>query len=319
MGTASFGGLTGSIENMSPTHQINTIADYHRLVNLPGPRDPLISILRFEDMKRRPGNCSGQLVHHFYSIAFKKNVNSKLKYGGNEVDFDKGVMHFMSPGQELAFEISSEEEFTHTGWLMLIHPDFLLNSVLSARIRQYPYFSYRVNEALFLSADEETMVLEMFSKISKEYFAEPDAFTRNLLIDHITLLLSYCDRFYERQFINRKEVHHHLVDSLGVTLDEYFQSGRLVTSGIPTVDYLSRSLHISPGYLSRLLRLHTGQSTKHFINDRLLQLAKEKLSAPDLTISEIAYELGFVYPQSFGKFFRQQTGVSPVEFRKKRG
>jgi len=296
-------------------HLIKTIAEYHRFMELPKPEHPLVSVVKFEDIKRQPNNCPSSIIHNFYSIALKKNFKQKLKYGQQDFDFDEGVMHFMSPKQVLTIQASSEEAFEHSGWLLLIHPDFLWNTPLSKKIKQYEYFSYKLNEALFLSDKEENLVTDIIEKIAQEYHTPIDNFSQDVMIAQIELLLTYAERFYQRQFITRKIANHSLLNQLDILLTEYFKTENSVHEGIPTVQFIAEQLNISANYLSRLLQLLTGQSTKQFIHDKLIDLAKEKLSTTDLSVSEIAYSLGFEHPQSFSKLFKNKTNVSPLAFR----
>lgn len=303
--------------NTSAPIQIKTIAEYHRLMELPKPEHPLVSVVRFEDIKRNPKSGPGSIIHNFYSIALKKNFHAKLKYGQQDFDFDEGVMHFMSPKQVLSVHslTEEEEELKHSGWLLLIHPDFLWNTSLSKKIKEYEFFSYKVNEALHLSDKEETLVTEIIQHISDEYHTAIDKFSQEVIIAQVELLLTYSERFYQRQFITRKIANHRILDQLEVLLTEYFSSANLANKGIPTVQFIAENLNISPNYLSRLLQLLTGQSTKQFIHDKLIDLAKEQLSTTGLSVNEIAYNLGFEHPQSFNKLFKSKTNLSPLEFR----
>ncbi len=300
---------------MASPHHIKTIAEYHRLMELPKPEHPLVSVVKFEDIKRHPGNSPKSIIHNFYSIALKKNFTAKMKYGQQDFDFDEGVMHFMAPKQVLSVQTTNKDEFKHTGWLLLIHPDFLWNTPLSKKIKQYKYFSYQVNEALHLSAKEEAMITTIIQNIAQEYYANIDSLSQDVIIAQIELLLTYSERFYQRQFITRKISNHKILNQLEELLSEYFSTDDLVDKGIPTVQFIADNLHISPNYLSHLLQLLTGQSTKQFIQEKVIDLAKEKLSTTDLSMSEIAYELGFEHPQSFSKLFKIKTNLSPLEFR----
>ena len=297
-----------------PIH-IKTIAEYHRLRELSKPEHPLISVIKFENLKRISTDCSISLIHNFYSIALKKNFNAKMKYGQQDFDFDEGVMHFMSPKQVLTIQASADEEFKHSGWLLLIHPDFLWNTPLSKKITQYEYFSYKLNEALHLSEKEETLVADIIEKIAQEYHTNIDNFSQDVIIAQIELLLTYSERFYQRQFITRKITNHRVLNQLESFLSDYFRNDNLSEKGIPTVQFTADSLHISANYLSRLLQLLTGQSTKQFIYDKLIDIAKEKLSTTDLSVNEIAYNLGFEHSQSFSKLFKRKTNQSPLAFR----
>ena len=300
---------------MTSPHHIKTIAEYHRFMELPKPEHPLISVVRFEDIKRMPDDSITSIINNFYSIALKKNFHAKMKYGQQEFDFDEGVMHFMSPKQVLTIETTANEAFEHSGWLLLIHPDFLWNTALTKKIKTYEYFNYNVNEALHLSDKEETLVTDIIQKIGQEYQTNIDNFSQDVIIAQIELLLTYCERFYQRQFITRKIANHYVLNQLEFLLSEYFKLDNLSHKGLPTVQYVAEHLNISPNYLSRLLQHLTGQSTKNFIHDKLIELAKEKLSTTDLSVNEIAFELGFEHSQSFSKLFKSKTNYSPLEFR----
>jgi AraC-like DNA-binding protein len=296
-----------------PPHTINTIAAYHQYMGLPKPEHPLVSVIKFEDIKRRPGNETQSLTHHFYSVALKRNFNGKMKYGQQEYDFDAGLLIFIAPGQ--VFTIEAEEELIHSGWLLLVHPDFLWNTPLAKTIRQYEYFSYAVNEALYLSEKEEATMTGIMQNIEQEYHASIDKFSQPVIIAQLELLLIYAERFYQRQFITRKISNHSILQRLEDLLTAYFNSDELTKKGLPTVQYIADALHVSPNYLSALMKVLTGQSTQQHIHDKLIAIAKEKLSTTRLSVSEIAYELGFEHSQSFSKLFKSKTNLSPIEFR----
>ncbi len=296
-------------------HHIKTIAEYHRLTGLPKPEHPLISVIKFEDIKHASADFPKSIIHNFYSIALKKNFNAKMKYGHQDFDFDEGVMHFMSPKQVLSFETTSGEEVKHSGWLLLIHPDFLWNTSLLQKIKGYEYFGYKVSEALHLSDKEEAMMVGIMQNIAQEYHTSIDKFSHDVIIAQLELLLTYSERFYQRQFITRRIANHQILNRLEQLLSEYFNNDKLAAEGIPTVEYFANALHLSSNYLSRLLKTLTGQSTKQFIHDKVIDLAKERLSTTELTVNEIAYELGFEHPQSFSKLFKMKTNYSPLEFR----
>jgi AraC family transcriptional activator of pobA len=295
--------------------RIKTISEYHRLMGLPKPEHPLISVINFESIKHLPYDESISFVFNFYSISLKRNFNGKMKYGQQEYDFDEGIMFFISPGQVFGIEVEKDEALKHSGWLLLIHPDFLWNTPLAKTIKQYEYFDYSVNEALYLSEKEETTIINTMQNIGQEYHSNIDKFSQDIIIAQLELLLNYADRFYHRQFITRKITNHSILDRLADILTEYFNSETLVNKGLPTVQYIAGTLNVSPGYLSGLLKTLTGQSTQQHIHDKLMEKAKEKLSTTGLSVSEIAYELGFEHPQSFSKLFKIKTNLSPLEFR----
>ncbi len=296
-------------------HRIKTISEYHQVMGLPKPEHPLISVINFDLIKRLPYDESINVVFDFYSISLKRNFNGKMKYGQQEYDFDEGIMFFISPGQVFGMEIDKGSPLTHSGWLLLIHPDFLWHTSLAKTMKQYEYFNYSVHEALFLSEREETTIIGMMQSMEQEYRSNIDKFSQTIIIAQLELLLSYAERFYQRQFITRKIANHQILNRLEEILTEYFNSDTLLKRGLPTVQYIAETLNISPSYLSGSLKMLTGQSTQQHIHDKLIEKAKEKLSTTSLSISEIAYELGFEHPQSFSKLFKTKTELSPLEFR----
>jgi AraC family transcriptional activator of pobA len=300
--------------NMQPL-RIKTISEYHKIMGLPKPEHPLISVINFESIKKLPSDGPTSLVFDFYSISLKRDFNARFKYGQQEYDFDEGIMFFISPGQVFGIEVNEDKEIKHSGWLLLVHPDFLWNTALAKTIKQYEYFDYSVNEALYLSEKEEVTITSMMQSIEQEYRSNIDKFSQDIIIAQLELLLNYADRFYHRQFITRKITNHRILNRLEDVLTEYFNSDALAKKGLPTVQYIAESLNISPNYLSGMLKLLTGQSTQQHIHDKLIEKAKEKLSTTGLSVSEIAYELGFEHSQSFSKLFKTKTNLSPLEFR----
>jgi AraC-like DNA-binding protein len=294
--------------------RFKTISEYHAFRGLPKPEHPLISVTNFESV---PGNVSDgpvRLVSDFYFVMLKRNFYGKVKYGQQEYDFDEGVLFFIAPGQVFSVEAGRKDE-KHAGWMLLIHPDFLWNTPLAKTIQHYEYFDYAVNEALFLSEKEETTLTGIIRHIEQEYRSNIDAFNQGIIVIQLELLLAYAERFYHRQFITRKIAHHKILDKLEAILTEYFDSDDLVKRGLPSVQDIAAELNVSPNYLSALLKVLTGQSTQQHIHDKLIAKAKEKLSTTDLSVSEIAYALGFEHPQSFSKLFKTKTNLSPQAFR----
>jgi len=295
--------------------RIKTISEYHRVMGLPKPEHPLITVVNLETITHPPDIDPLTLVFDFYSISLKRMSNAKIKYGQLQYDFDEGVMFFMSPGQVFGIDTNPDEPVICSGWLLLVHPDFLWNTPLAKTIKQYEYFSYSVHEALHVSDKEETMMAGIFQNIDHEYRSNIDKFSQNVIIAQLELLLTYAERFYNRQFITRKITSHQILNRLEDILTEYFNRNDLVQKGLPTVLYIAEELNVSPSYLSALLKALTGQSTQQHIHNKLFEKAKEKLSTTSLSVSEIAYELGFEHPQSFSKLFKTKTSLSPLEFR----
>lgn len=299
---------------MPEIHKVKTISEYHQIMDLPKPKHPLISVMDYGTLKKQERNTSIRLVLDFYSISVKRNMNVKIKYGQQEYDFDEGLMFFIAPGQVFSIEHSGPV-ITPSGWNLLVHPDFLWNSQLAKKIRQYDYFDYSVHEALFLSESEESILEGIIQNIQQEYNANIDKFSQDIIIAQLELLLTYAERFYQRQFITRKISHHQVLDRLEAILTSYFNEEGLVKKGLPGVQSIAEQLNMSPNYLSGLLKVLTGQSTQQHIHNKLIEKAKEKLSTTLLSVSEIAYALGFEHPQSFNKLFKAKTSLSPLEFR----
>lgn len=290
--------------------RIKTIAQLHRFQELPMPQHPLISIVDYAKIKDVPGVSA---VFDFYSISLKRGVN-KLLYGQQEYDFDEGVMYFLSPNQVLSAEGIANLE--RSGWILFLHPDFLWNSGLAKSIKQYEFFNYSVKEALFLSEKEETIINGIVRYIEQEYQANIDKFSQEVIIAQLEVLLTYSKRFYERQFITRKITNHQILNRLEELLEHYFNDAGLLAKELPTVQYVAEKLNISTKYLSSLLKQLTGQTTQQHIQNKLIDKAKEKLSTTSLSVSEIAYQLGFEHSQSFNKLFKSKTELSPLEFRR---
>lgn len=300
---------------MEQTFRLNSIAEFHSFCDLPGPEHPLISLIDYSKVNYPFNTKNVQWVQNFYTIGLKRNVNAKFNYGQQQYDFDSGVLSFISPLQFLKIEMQPEVTVEPTGWLLLIHPDFLYQTALGKKIKTYDFFGYAANEALFLSDKEEQTILEILKNIEKEYQSNIDKFSQELIVAQLEMLLIYSERFYERQFITRKKTNIELINQFEKLLNHYFQSGKIIENGIPTVSRIAEELHISANYLGSLLRLYTKQNTQQHIQNKIVEYAKEKLSTTELSVSEIAYELGFEYPQSFSKLFKSKTQQNPLEFR----
>ncbi|TDX02125.1 helix-turn-helix domain-containing protein [Dinghuibacter silviterrae] len=297
-------------------YRIKTITEYHRLWQLPKPEHPLVSVIDFADITPPFMDGEVNIIFDFYSISLKRAPQVIFKYGQQTSDFDEGVLFFMAPGQVFGFEVDQGITQRPTGWVIQLHPDFLWNTPLARSIRQYEFFDYTVNEALYLSEKEEIMITGIVQSMAQEYRTNIDRFTQSVMVAQLELLLTYADRFYQRQFITRKVANHEVLGRLEDLMSAYFRSGALATEGLPSVAYIAEALHISPGYLTSLLKLLTGRSTQQHLHDKLMELAKEKLTTTHLSVSEIAYELGFEHLQSFSKLFKAQTSLSPMAFRR---
>jgi AraC-like DNA-binding protein len=293
-------------------HHIETIQEHHKALNYPALKHPLMSIHRFEDLTSFQPHEKVRFSLGFYTISLKKNYECKATYGQTTYDFNEGLMGFTAPRQVSVIDVNfiSPKE----GWLLLIHPDFFNNTSFAAKIKSYNYFHYAVNEALILSHEEESEIEYLFKSIQSEYNRPIDNFSKDVLISKTDLLFTLCNRFYHRQFITRTTPNSSLLTKFEILLDDYFNSKDGLES-FPAVSYFSEKLTISSKYLSDVLVSLTGQSTLNHIHCKLIDKAKEKLSTTNLTVNEIAYELGFEHSQSFSKLFKKKTNLSPVQFR----
>lgn len=295
--------------------RIKSISEFHRFRGLPPPVHPLISIIDYTAIKHDPKITEASWVFDFYQVSVKRGIDGKFRYGQVEYDFDDGIMFFIAPNQIFNIMVNPRSTMERSGWMLLVHPDFLWNTAIAKTISRYEYFEYSVNEALFLSQKEEKILNEIIDHIRGEYLSNVDRFSKKIIISHIETLLNYSERFYNRQFITREKANHQILERLEKVLNKYFDSGDLISKKLPTVQLVAETLNISPKYLSGLLKSITGKGTQQNIHEKLIEIAKEKLSTTDLSISEIAYELGFEHSQSFSKLFKTKTNVSPLEFR----
>ena len=293
--------------------KFDSLSDAHRVLGLPKPLHPMISLIKSSDANGEVKPPKGTHIMNFYKISFADNFTGKIKYGQHHYDFDDGGMLFAAPNQIIGDNDSSVSDFPD--FVLLIHPDFLLGYPLSKKIKQYGYFSYSANEALHLSHKEKEIIVSVFKIIDEELNNGIDEFSQDVIIAQIDLLLHYANRFYKRQFITRKLVNNNLLHKLEEILDNYFNNEKTLYLGVPTVQYLSEQMYVTPSYLSDMLRSLIGQNTQQYIQYKLIEKAKEKLSTTNLSMSEIAFELGFEHSQSFSKLFKSKTNKTPVEFR----
>jgi len=298
--------------NKTTPHHYSSLSELHRMLGLPMPVHPLVSLVNNSENQLNAAHIPDLHTSAFYKIALKQNLSGKLKYGQQYYDFDQGGLFFISPNQLTA---NSDNNGDHSGYTLIIHPDFLQTYPLARSIRQYGFFSYTANEALHLAVNEKETILAIFKNIEQELQSRLDDFSQDVMISQIETLLNYSKRFYKRQFLTRKKINTDLLQKLEAILDEYFNLQKPLTNGIPTVQYLAGALNLSPGYLGDMLRHLTGRSAQQQIQDRLIEKAKERLSTTELSIGEIAYELGFEHSQSFSRLFKAKTKLSPLAFR----
>lgn len=292
---------------------IHSISELHRLMGLTKPLHPLISLINMDEVLSSGNTDEVHFLLNFYGVSLKRNLSSKLKYGQNYFDFDEGVLAMTAPKQILS--VNSEDNYKVSGYWLVFHSDFILNYTLGKGIKDYGFFSYAVYEALHLSDKEEKMLEGIFKNIEQEYQTSIDQFSQDVMVSHLELLLNYCNRFYNRQFLTRKKAGNDLLSKMEELLNEYFKNDKLIESGLPTVQYFAENMNVSSNYLSDMLRALTGQSTQQHIHNKLIEKAKETLITTNLSVSEIAYQLGFEHPQSFSKLFKSKTSLTPIEFR----
>ncbi|MDJ1467318.1 AraC family transcriptional regulator [Xanthocytophaga flava] len=299
-------------------HRIKTIYEFHQLLGLPTPKHLLISVINLADIKQLSEKMLASRILDFYTITLKHSGDSTYKYGQQQYNIHGGVMYFISPGQVCGplTPIKEENKTGRTsGWGLYIHPDFLWNTPLAKEIRKYEYFNYSVNEALYLSEEEEDTIIGLMQTIQKEYFTHTDNFSQDIIISMVEVLLNFSNRFYHRQFLTRKTENYQLLNRLEDLLISYFDNTDLAIQELPSVQFIAERLNISPNYLSSLLKALTGRNTQQHIQDRIIEKAKVKLSTTELSVSEISYVLGFEHPQSFSRLFKAKSGLSPLGFR----
>jgi len=292
--------------------KVDSISQLHEMLGFGKPVHPLISITQNANMIVDEQLLDQHFLFNFYKISFKKTLKGKMGYGQGYYDFDEGGMIFTAPNQLLS---TSKDDLEYEGLTLLIHPDFLRNYSLATRIKSFGFFSYSANEALFLSDKEKQTLFSIFDNIKEELNNTIDDFSQDVIISHIEVLLNYSNRFYKRQFITRKAVNNYLLSKIEELLNLYFNEENGLNKGLPTVDYLATELSLSPRYLSDMLRSLTGQNAQQLIHEKLIEKAKDYLTTTQLSVAEIAYQLGFEHPQSFNKLFKNKTSQTPVEFK----
>ena len=292
--------------------KFNSISELHKALGFPKPLHPLVSLVNYADIKTPYDELPKSLLLNFYKISFKQNLTGKIKYGQNYYDFDEGGLSFISPNQIIS---GAEDEKDYSGYTLLFHPDFIRNYSLATKIKTYGFFFYSANEALHVSDKEKKIIFSVFENIKEELNSTIDDFSQDLVVSHLEVLLNYSNRFYKRQFITRKAVNHDLLTQMEELLTDYFNSNYALNMGLPTVEFLAGKLNFSPRYLSDMLRSLTGQNAQQHIHEKLIEKAKEYLISTNLSVAEVAYQLGFEQPQSFNKLFKKKTNQTPVQFK----
>jgi AraC-like DNA-binding protein len=286
-------------------------------MQLPRPEHPMLSVLfaTGDNFLPCPKDSSPPITTECYSISLKKIIRGSLNYGRTKYDFTNGALIFMAPRQVLQWD--SSVVFEQKGFSINFHEDFLKGTELAQQIKKYGFFSYSANEALHLSPKEERQIESIVENIEIEYQNNQDEFSKDIIISQLSTLLKYANRFYERQFLNRKELSNNLLEQFIQQLEAYFESGQLQEKGIPSIEQIAEKMLISQRYLSDTLKKETGKTTTEHLQLYLIDAAKDILLKPNKSISEVAYELGFEYPQYFSRVFKKKEGLSPSEYREK--
>jgi AraC-like DNA-binding protein len=293
-------------------YKVQTICELHEIAGFEKPKHPLVTVIDYSkvDVKNTPE--TGSFVCGFYSINFKKHCS--FIYGRQAFDHTEGTLHCIAPEQVITFD-RKKEAGSSEGWGLYFHPELIRNTAFGKKIHEYSFFSYAENEALHLSEQEKQTLLSILKQMENEYNTNIDHYSHDLIISNIELLLNYCRRFYGRQFITRTNQNKDVIVRFEEFIRDYFDSPELKINGLPTVKYCAEEMHLSPNYFSDLLKSETGKTTQEHIHYHLLEKAKTRLLNSNLGINEIAYELGFEFPQNFSKLFKKKVGISPTLYR----
>jgi AraC-like DNA-binding protein len=295
---------------MNDIERFETVNDYN-VFNNTETLHPLVSII---DMAKAKPRAAYNMYFGIYTVFLKEVKCGDLRYGKNTYDYQEGTLVFIGPGQVVNVDIPGET-YQPKGYALVFHPDLIHGTSLGKHIHDYTFFGYQSSEALHVSERERKIVLDCFSKIEYELEHAIDKHSKTIIVDNIELFLNYCVRFYDRQFITRDNVHKGILEKFEYLLNQYFQSGESQSKGLPSVAYCAGEMNLSAGYFGDLIKKETGKTAQEFIQSKVINLAKDKIFDLNKSVSEIAYELGFKYPQHFTRLFKQQVGLSPSEYR----
>lgn len=299
---------------MNELIHLQTINDLHKLFNLGNGYHPLVTVLDFSKVTEQVGQNS-KITTDFYSIMFKNYCKNHIKYGRKAIDFQDGNLICIAPNQTIEIDNEIEEREDKMGWGLFFHTDLIRSTSLNEKIKDFGFFYYEVSEALHLSDKEKNIFFELIQKIQNELQENIDIHSQQIIVSTIELLLSYCQRFYGRQLITRSQTNKSIISQIENILTQYFADNKINEQGLPTVKYLADKVHLSPSYLSDLLKKETGKNAQEHIHFYLIEEAKNLLLNSENNINEIAHNLGFEYPQYFNKLFKKKTGKTPLEYR----
>jgi AraC-like DNA-binding protein len=294
---------------MEDVINFKNIKEYNAFNNI----ETLHSLVSVVDLSKAAPRQNRRLRYEFYTVFLKQIYCGDLRYGLKNYDYEEGTLIFLAPGQTIGS--SSDDYYQPQGIALVFHPDLIAGTSLGKNIDGYHFFSYAVNEALHLSEQERKIILDCFSKIEYELQHAIDKHSKQLIVSNIELFLNYCTRFYDRQFITRDVAHKGILVRFEELLNNYFSSDKAQNTGLPSVSWCAEELHLSTNYFSDLIKKETGVSAQEHIQTKVINIAKERIFDAEKSISEIAYELGFKYPQHFTRLFKQKTGITPVEYR----
>lgn len=299
---------------MNPIIELHTISDISKLIPFWKPDHPLVAIIDFSKVDEYIPEGT-RISGDFYSIMFKNYCVNNIRYGKQSFDFQEGNLICIAPKQVLTMDIEIEKKEDMMGWGLFFHPDLIRGTSLGEKIDDYTFFSYETSEALHLSDKEKQVLHDCIIKIESELKENIDSHSQTLVVSNIELFLNYCSRYYGRQFITRKNSNKDTIGQVEKILKNHFKLESNLEKSIPTVKYLASQVNLSPNYLSDLLKKETGMNAQDHIHYYLIEEAKNILKHTEKSVSEVAYSLGFEYPQYFSKLFKQKTGSTPVEFR----
>ena len=300
---------------MREIFHINSVSELHRLLHLECPRNPLVTIIQFDNKLELSQITEGTYVLDLYQVTLKPAAGCEMVYGRNTYDFHEGTMVFTKPGQAITFKSQPDSE-SGSGWALLFHPDLIRRTQLGKRIDDFHFFDYETHEALHVSEKEKVSLTQLLSSLEAELDLNMDKHSQRLISANIELMLDYCQRYYDRQFFARSNINHDIVSKFETILRQYFTEQHNLESGLPTVAWCAEQLNMSAHYLGDLLRKETGRTTQQHIQKFIIEKAKTQLLSSNDKISVIAYNLGFEYPQHFSKLFKSTTGMTPAEYRK---